>query len=548
MLNTPRGALNAPRTPRTPTVSTSFFFSDVASLPRGADVMSPKPGDPARRSGQRGYSNIICISPLASSKGRNGGTSTQGNTPMNFKDLFASPNEKGHPRSLPLLGDSPSKGMKSRGSHRTSRGDPSLDAVHLAERDLIEDEDLSVLLQLASNTPRSHDRGTAEGHHVFRHPHNKDLDGNGGENLPSLQLPVIGGRDGGEANSSRLARKSHSREHADADDFAPPPLGIRSNSSGGGNNTKEIYLGSRGGDMKYGGDHKAGDDDRLSDESSKRKDNADSTHPPPKKRKGGAPPTHYPTYPAYDVPPYYPMPGSMPGMPPGGSMRVVVGGPPPPPRGSKKGGSPPRSSNGSPARPHPPYDRPPYPPPYPPHGVYSHHMPPHMSMGVPPPYYPPPHHHPPPPRHMMYGSHPPPPSSKSKNNSKKNIKKTSGPKSMPPIKKPVGAPASTPAPPPPPPPPPPPITTSLSSSSLQKTSPTSRTKRKSPNKTSAKKKNRSPPIEDPEDRQKAAATIAAVNAASGGKNDRAAALAAAILRGVTMRPSGKWVNAMCCAK
>jgi hypothetical protein len=25
-------------------------------------------------------------------------------------------------------------------------------------------------------------------------------------------------------------------------------------------------------------------------------------------------------------------------------------------------------------------------------------------------------------------------------------------------------------------------------------------------------------------------------------------LAAAILRGVTMRPSGKWVNAMCCAK
>lgn len=42
------------------------------------------------------------------------------------------------------------------------------------------------------------------------------------------------------------------------------------------------------------------------------------------------------------------------------------------------------------------------------------------------------------------------------------------------------------------------------------------------------------------ERQKAAATIQAVNAASGGKNDKAAALAAAILRGVTMRPSGKW--------
>jgi hypothetical protein len=42
------------------------------------------------------------------------------------------------------------------------------------------------------------------------------------------------------------------------------------------------------------------------------------------------------------------------------------------------------------------------------------------------------------------------------------------------------------------------------------------------------------------EKQKAAGTIKAVNAASGGKNDKAAALAAAILRGVTMRPSGKW--------
>jgi hypothetical protein len=44
---------------------------------------------------------------------------------------------------MPLLGDSPSK--------------KEMDAVHMAERDLMEDEDLSVLLQLAShsNTPRS---------------------------------------------------------------------------------------------------------------------------------------------------------------------------------------------------------------------------------------------------------------------------------------------------------------------------------------------------------------------------------------------------------
>jgi hypothetical protein len=59
---------------------------------------------------------------------------------------------------------------------------------------------------------------------------------------------------------------------------------------------------------------------------------------------------------------------------------------------------------------------------------------------------------------------------------------------------------------------------------------------------SLKKKSKivTPTLTEPIDRQKSAATIAAVNAASGGKNDRAAALAAAILRGVTMRPSGKW--------
>ena len=42
------------------------------------------------------------------------------------------------------------------------------------------------------------------------------------------------------------------------------------------------------------------------------------------------------------------------------------------------------------------------------------------------------------------------------------------------------------------------------------------------------------------DRQKTIDTIQNLNAAAGGKNDKAAALAAAILRGVTMRPSGKW--------
>jgi hypothetical protein len=57
-----------------------------------------------------------------------------------------------------------------------------------------------------------------------------------------------------------------------------------------------------------------------------------------------------------------------------------------------------------------------------------------------------------------------------------------------------------------------------------------------------KKKFKSP---EPEDRAKAAATIHLVNMASGGKNDKAAETAAASLRGVTMRPSGKWVRCFC---
>jgi hypothetical protein len=131
VLNTPRGGL--PRTPRTPTMSTSFFFSDVASLPRNGEFASPN-----KDAAKRGVSSMISISPLTKRK------SSRSNTPL--KGVFTSP-RKIKPRSMPLLGDSPRGGKK------------NLEAVHMAERDLMEDEDLSVLLQLAShsNTPRSKD-------------------------------------------------------------------------------------------------------------------------------------------------------------------------------------------------------------------------------------------------------------------------------------------------------------------------------------------------------------------------------------------------------
>ena len=140
----------------TPVVSTSFFFSDVANLPKGSTD-----------------SNIICISPLASSK--------QSST--DWREVFASPEAK--VTSQPVR-----KGV---------------DAVLSAERDVREDEDLSVLLQLASNsTPRA----------VFRKDDKKDL--------PSIPLPTK--TDSGKVKLSQKVSRS--------EEIVPPQLGMRPGNKG----------------------------------------------------------------------------------------------------------------------------------------------------------------------------------------------------------------------------------------------------------------------------------------------------------------------------
>lgn len=483
IMNTPHAA-GAPRTPRTPTVSTSFFFSDVASLPRGSDNLTPK-GEGSATKRQKGISGIICISPLASSKARASGNA---NTPMNLKDVFASPHEKG--RGMPLMhDDTPSNSNHPRVPQRSGSKDPSLDAA-LAERDMMEDEDLSVLLQLASNTPKS-DRGG--GSHVFRSPNGRKDNGRGGENLPALQLPMIGGRDG-DAGTSRLARKSHSRDHDEADDFAPPQIGMRSTTANG---SKDMYVGDNG---KPGSkSSKDGPDKSDGDKNSRQGGNQGP---------GNNPYAMPPPYPPHHGHEYYPM---HPGMPqgPNGSMRVAIGGPPPQRVGSKSGSPPRHGQGGSPHAPPPHYHGDPYggmayPPP---HGMYSQYPgPPHMQMGGYPQYQN--HYPPPPPRHMpMYGAQHPPPGVPKAGLSKKGSKPKSANKRGSPL--------------------------------LESKSGSAKKSKKSPH---SQKKKKSPPLVDRAERQKAAATIQAVNAASGGKNDRAAALAAAILRGVTMRPSGKWVR------
>ncbi|KAL3910005.1 MAG: hypothetical protein SGILL_007862 [Bacillariaceae sp.] len=434
MLNTPKGGV--PRTPHTPTVSsTSFFFSDVAGLPRGSEFSSPaKQGALEKRSG-RGANSMICISPLSSHKAK--GTAQNVLSPKSPKlnmDMFASPAERSGMAKL---------GMKTSGVQRGG----NLDA-HLADRDLMEDEDLSRLLQLASNTPRpavppdavSSSEGATD----------RTQKGANGS-ISGLHLPAIGGGNV-DGSGAKLTRKTLSRDQGDASE-APQP-----------NVATSIGPGLGAGDSRH------------------------STPSPSKKPPPGAYPgmqnpfmTSYHHHEAVYNPSLYP------GMSHGGSMRVVVGGPPRAKNSSSPGTI--RYTVGRPGE---------FPAHYPPPSHYPG-APPHMHQYA---HYPPPPHHGAP-RHMtLYNQN-------NKANPKKQPAKAG-------VKR--AAPSSTPK---------------------HSTQAPKKTKKLSPA-GSHKKKNRSPQLVDKVDRQRAAATIHSVNQASGGKNGKAAALAAAILRGVTMRPSGKW--------
>jgi hypothetical protein len=437
-LNTPtsKGAA-MPRTPRTPTASTSFFFTDAANLPRDGETTPPK-GDAG---GKRPGSQIICISPLATNPKAG---AHQVNTPLNLKDVFSSPAEKARHASI---------------RRRNAKSDPNVDAVNMAERDVMEDEDLSVLLQLAKDTPRNGGERAAasaatatagQNGAVFRAGEGQKTAG-----VPSLELPMIG--KGGDGKGATLAPKTNSRDHE-----GNSALTMRSNSG----SSYPVPMKAPSTDSKG---HKSEDP---------RKAMGPSHLPPPY----GMHPHHH--FPHHGEMGYY-MPH---GMPPGGSMRVVVGAPPP--KRPKTSGSP----HTSPDRYRVPYH--PYPYALPPH--MQHH--PHYG------HYPP-QARPPPNQHISHYNNAP-------TTKPKQVKKAKPTK---PVKRPA---------------PPPPAPKQASAPKKPK-KPTSSSG-------ASKPKKKSPQLTDSKDRQKATATIKAINSASGKHNDQAAALAAAILRGVTMRPSGKW--------
>lgn len=459
----------------TPIVSTSFFFSDVAGLPK-------QPHTPAGTS-STGNSNIICISPLASKKQHNQNGQHYQQTPVDLKEIFASPVERKY------------RVMSTASNATMNKDAPSLDAVVLAERDLMEDEDLSVLLQLASNT-------TPRGNSVFRSTPRKHLRTTKSEendnNLPGLQLPMIGGKSGSDNNDCPKARLS--QKSTKCDDFAPPQLGMRS-SSVTATATKEIYVGGTGdGNCSSSGMHQ------------KNKDNGKKML----SKSSSIPIPGYSMYPPPDHSQYYQMlpPNIPPGMPTG-SMHISLGGQPP----SKSSKSSASGKSGTNSPPHPSsysdYHNSAYGMPhmYAPYGVMGY--PPYNSSHYPPP--------PPPPRHLSaYGTAQQstvPPALGQKATTKSGSKSSES-KSTVQTEKGGKKRSSIPG-------------TDHCDSKTKK-------KKGSSSPTHPKRKNKSPQLTDHDERQKAADAIQNLNAASGGKNDKAAALAAAILRGVTMRPSGKW--------
>ena len=499
-VNTPREYYGAgPRTPRTPSDRAGFFFSDVAGLPSGAEGYSPRIS--GRRQPQHPLSNLICVSPLATNKSKPG-------TPINYKNIFDSPHGR-HPTAGAGGRAAPYMGSRSGKKGKKSADATTLEAVHMAERDLMEDEDLSVLLQLASAaTPRGHPAHARYGQMAGEAPSN-------------LQLPVIGKggpTSAGGSPSKLVARKDgpgsaarHPDQPRPAEHFRPPalPSGSGPGAKGSASSIKVSIKGEKKTPSPTAGEP--------------------GSRPvgPGGEYMHGYHPYHPGAHPAFM--------GHHPMGPPSG-WKPGAGPPPPHARGPPPYGAPPPGSGSKEKGTSAPH-----------RSMYHSNFPPHMAYHM--------MHFPPQPnaRHPMnaaaYG---PPPKTKEGSNSKgtgsgkgsggnspnASSPSRSSPKAMSKSKEKSKSAAAT--------------ATKRKSASGSQSTPTSAKKSKP---SSPKKKSKSARKTGGQasgtsgngggstsstDRQKSTKSAAAITAIAGGKNKEAAALAAAILRGVTMRPSGKW--------
>ena len=386
---------------------------------------------------------MICVSPLASSKrGSMGNAASHAarqipkmpDTPISFKDVFASPKTDyktglaiNKSNEIPSLTESSGTGQNDLESKLNHEKD-------MAERDLMMDEDMSVLLQLAQTTPKA-EKGNMRMHH--RSPRHLKMhfgiSSHPGGPPSSLQLPFIGVKSSSPAG---LQRKTPGKEGSSTQDHLGAPISIRTTPEGN-KKTSPLKASTTKSNVSKG-----------------------SNQSTPGALTSG--PARYPApYPGHPLPPHLSHP--------------------------------------------------------PPHGIYPppshlpmHHMPGHSPY----PHYSYPtvgHPHP-------YLNYPVTSSVGAKVSPLKKGQKKNGTNGKRPLSTNAGAPTNK--------------RTKKAAAGRGKGSGSKRKPSQATAMTVA--------LNNPADRQKSAAAISAMNAANGHKNDKAAALASAILRGVTMRPSGKW--------
>jgi len=460
MGNTPRGMFGIPRTPRTPT-NNPFFSNDIddnLSTLNHNLVSKKNPGS--------GLNNAmeICVSPLTKRNPVNGVRVSAGNPILdniNFKEIFASP-KASREQEAPAPPD----------KKFADNGKMTFEKHPAVEREIMEDEDLKLLLQLAQPTPRKNQTNNSC---VFRSPRQKTKFGlrHQVEPLSSLQLPFMG-RNRRDPSPSKLSRKSPSRERApmQADDFTPPHLvlGPQSSFSRGIKTSRNMDVITSKGEIKIDGSLKM----------TKKKVKAKSPLRKPSAASSSLTKTSLP----------------LPAVPRAGPVAGIYTAP-----------GHPQYNHQIPSLHQPP------PPPYPtrPHAMQMHRpgMPGHAPFHFP---YAPCH----PPNPYSYMSAPIPGGAKATKNTSKKGKKEKQNKTA--LKRSIGVPGST-------------INKKMKKASSGKV--------RGGGKKCAKN-SVSPSISNPTERRKSAVKIELMNAATGHRNDKAASLAASIMRGVTMRPSGKW--------
>jgi len=522
--DTPRG--RSPRTPCTPKTNGACAPSPNQALGTPATVKSAGLGVDGNMG--HAWNTIICVSPLSSK--RNPGNEATTNKFVdkkdffinNFTDVFASPNPD-YSRTvtsneLPILDVCSNNHRTFHRNVSISPNSPdtlSLDAVNKAEKEVREDEDLNILLKL-SNAPRTRtdEDKTATSRksstQLFRPPRTLKASMNKHHlGTSELQLPFMG-KGQKKSPSSKVTCGDPSKHPQKLPrEYSPQLITSRSSSSSASQEIRSRQnqqsvnrigiMGKSTTRPSYPPNHT-----NSNVEGTNRNRQSGKLNKEPIKSQnssGGKDHRDIPNKP-YSRPVHQRQHSGPP------SIRYIHG-------------PPPYQKHPMPPHMHPP----------PPHSIYAR---PHQHLHHPgisgyPPYhytYPsphplPPHHHP----YPMYAiSHPLPNLGKPSMKISQKVQYQKGSSLKGGLKRPMPQQSST--------------IKKQKKNSTMKVKGSGQSGKKSPKSCGATIA--TPELNNSLERQKAAAAITAMNAAAGHKNDKAAALAAAILRGVTMRPSGKW--------